>query len=555
MSWRTWRPGPLFWAAVLTLGNAAKPAVVDDTAYLLFARQIAAHPADPYGFELFWYRQPEPAMHVLAPPVVPYWLGAGVALFGEHLFLLKLWLFPFAWLFCGSVWALLRRFARGQEGVGTALFALSPAVLPLFNFMLDLPAVALGLAAVVAFVRGCDGGRWRSVAVAGVLAGLAAQTKYTMATVPTVFILYGLLHRQIRAAVLAGAFAVGVFVMWEDWLYWRYGESHFLWNLANQPATGDKPPLFNPLLAGLGGLAAGWALYAGRAVGFGRWVVRAAGVAAVIGYAAVCLTPGERAVLLRSERTGTVRFDLPGLVFLGLGWAVLTTTLLTLFRTGFRSTGRPRRSADGWFLIGWVAIEVAAYFALTPFPAARRLMPLSVALGLLCCRLAGLAARTGVRPERWVIGFVAACGVGLLALDVWDAQAEKQLVRQAADVIGDPGPHRVWTQGHWGWQYYADRAGMVLTVPGRSQLRAGDWLVLPVTPDEVGFYRPYHGEAIVQVEPAAVQFVARLIWDDGLPAQTIPPLYGGGMPVTGRDHPRLTVDVFRVARDWVPPAE
>jgi hypothetical protein len=251
---------------VLTLGNAAKPAVVDDTAYLLFARQIAAHPADPYGFELFWYRQPEPAMHVLAPPVVPYWLGAGVALFGEHLFLLKLWLFPFAWLFCGSVWALLRRFARGQEGVGTALFALSPAVLPLFNFMLDLPAVALGLAAVVAFVRGCDGGRWRSVAVAGVLAGLAAQTKYTMATVPTVFILYGLLHRQIRAAVLAGAFAVGVFVMWEDWLYWRYGESHFLWNLANQPATGDKPPLFNPLLAGLGGLAAGWALFAGRAV-------------------------------------------------------------------------------------------------------------------------------------------------------------------------------------------------------------------------------------------------------------------------------------------------
>src|SRR5437868_3901982 len=86
---------PVVLAALVTLANAAKPVVVDDTAYLAFARQIAARPLDPYGFELFWYSLPEPAMEILAPPVLPYWLAAGIRLFGEHVVLLKLWLFPF----------------------------------------------------------------------------------------------------------------------------------------------------------------------------------------------------------------------------------------------------------------------------------------------------------------------------------------------------------------------------------------------------------------------------------------------------------------------------
>ena len=76
-------------AAILTLLNAIKPAVVDDTAYLFFARHVAQQPADPYGFALFWNTAPQPAMEILMPPVLPYWLAVGISLFGEHLFLLK----------------------------------------------------------------------------------------------------------------------------------------------------------------------------------------------------------------------------------------------------------------------------------------------------------------------------------------------------------------------------------------------------------------------------------------------------------------------------------
>src|SRR5688572_28305331 len=131
---------PLALAVLVTVANAAKPVTVDDTAYLLFARHIASNPTDPYGFSIFWRSYPEPAMAILCPPVVPYWLASGLRLFGESPVLLKLWLFPFVYALAWALRALLARFARGCEDFALPLLLLSPAVLPAVNLMLDIPA-------------------------------------------------------------------------------------------------------------------------------------------------------------------------------------------------------------------------------------------------------------------------------------------------------------------------------------------------------------------------------------------------------------------------------
>jgi hypothetical protein len=563
---RNWWAEPAAVAAAITLLNAVKPVVVDDTAYLLFARHIADRPLDPYGFDLFWYRQPQPAMQVLAPPVVPYWLAAGVALFGERLFWLKLWLLPFPLALCFSVRYLLRRFARGTERPGLVLIVLSPAVLPQVNFMLDVPAVALGLSSVAVFVRGCDRKSWRHVLVSGLLAGAALQTKYTMMTVPVVLLWYGVLHRRLGYAVAAGAVAVGVFAAWEAWLVSVYGVSHFLYHVRDQQA-GDgglsawieqKAGLVNPLLGYVGGLACATGLYAGRGVGFGRRFVAVVAVVAAAGMIAVCLVPYSDGVLLRSRATGSPRLDLPAVVFYPLGVCVLTTLAAAVTVLAFRPDrgrlGWLRRNPATWFLVGWLGIELAAYFVLTPFPAGRRVIAVCIVLGLIACRLVSRVRRVRPwrTPEWWIVGYAAGLGLGLFALDAWDALPERQLAYRAEEVIGGGRDGRVWTQGHWGWQYYTDRLGMTLVDPGRSLLRAGDWLAVPVPPDETGFYRPYHGEATFRIDPDAVERVAELWWDDWLAGQTIPNLYGGVVPVRGRDHPRLRVAVYHVTRDWVP---
>lgn len=572
---------PTALAAILTLLNAAKPAVVDDTAYLLTAKHIAANPTDPYGFDLFWYDRPYPAWKVLMPPVVPCWLGLGVRAVGSDPIALKLWLFPFALLLSHSVAFLLRRFARGWERPMLAVAVLGPAVLPLFNAMLDVPALALGLTATACFIRGCDGGRPGWIVAAGVAAGLAAQTKYTALTVPAVLAWYGLLHRRIGPAVAAIGIAGLVFAAWEALFIAKYGESHFYYHLRDQGdfatrgADADdtftaklrsllhgKSRLFQPMLGYLGWLGIGVGMIAGAAVGVPRLLLAAFALAAAAAAAVVCAISPDDAVLVPRKLT------LPTAVFVTLGSASGIAVLLATARLMVRCRVRRwiRWNRDSWFLAGWSVVELAGYFALTPFPAGRRVMALVVVGGLIAARLASRVGRTPSRRRvpAWVPVYGVAAGFALFALDFWDALPEKVFAHRAAiaSKVGSPGT--VWFTGHWGFQYYCDQLGMKPVVPrmprrpGRpadalaTMLHAGDRLVFPVLPDADGFYRPYHGEADFPLDPSAVELLEEFVWDDRLRAQTIPNLYGGAVPVTERAHPRLRVRVYRVLRDWTP---
>jgi hypothetical protein len=563
-------PGLL--ALVVTLVDAAKPVLVDDPVYLRYARHMAQHPLDPYGFVLLWYDAPQPAMEVLCPPVLPCWLALGTRLVGEAPALLKLWLFPLVWLLAWSLRELLRRFARGTESSVLPLVVLSPAVLPMVNVMLDVPAVAIGLAAIALFVRAAERESWPLAALAGVVAALAMQTKYTMLIVPPVLAWYGLTHRRLRLAAAAVGVAVLAFAAWE-WLLWEgYGRSHFLFHVREQQreraiAEGlrDKAGLLPPLVAHLGCLAVAVGLYAGRAVGVRRGVLVAAAVLWVVGVGLVASLPYETAVLVRGKEPGFVKLTLTAVVWRTAGAAVLVLAagcaamLLVRRPRGRRDGFGLRMSADSAFVVGWVLIELAGYFGLTPFPAARRVVGLTVALGVLAARTVSRVsrARPDRRPPRWVVPFGVAIGVAVAALDTFDAFPEKVIAERAAAVIAErDGQVRVWYSGRWGFQYYCERAGMRPAVAGQSELMPGDYLVLPVFPDSRPHDRRESVHTLRTGPGDAAELVAELVWDDALPAQTVPNFYGGNEPVIGRGHPRLRVRVYRLTRPWaVPPEE
>ncbi len=567
---------PLLLAAVITLLNAAKPAVVDDTAYLLFARHVAADPLHPYAFELFWYWSPEPAMEILAPPVVPYWLAAGMKLFGEHLFLLKLWMFPFAWVLCLSVRSLTGRFAPGVETAGTVAFCLSPAVLPLMSTMLDVPALALGAAAVALFVRGCDPRHWWCVLLAGVCAALAMQTKYTMLTVPCVIVGYAFTRLgkprsiwALMAAPVAVAVSVGLFAAWEWWLVQQHGQSHFLLHLKGNAGGGDglweklqgRFAYAPSLLGQFGGLACGVSLAASAGVGWPRWVrIPTAAIVAVL-IALVCTLPYSWTTPFGEK------FDLAFVTFGLCGLAVVATAGFGLGRAVWKRLA----DADTLFLVGWVIVETVGMFGMTPFPAARRVIGVCLAVAVLLFHLAA-RLRTGesVVP-RWVVGFAVGLGVLVWAVDCWDAYPEKVLAEKAAEVAKPEPGRTVWFTGHWGFQWYCDKAGMKHLDPwsGNTPMRKGDYLVTALPPDDNWFFRPcpftttdkkydaITGKRVWQDTDffprpdMKLELVADRVWLDPLSGQTVPNLYGGsGATIKGRDHPRLRVAVYKVLADW-----
>ena len=528
------------WAWVLAVAltglNAIKPAEVDDTAYLFFARHLAQHPADPYGFPIFWNAVPEPAMEVLMPPVLPYWLAAGIALFGDHLFLLKLWLFPFALILCRATAWLVARFAAGQERSGLFVIALSPALLILFNFMLDVPALALGSAALGLFIAGCDRCRFLPIVGAGVLAGLAMQTKYSLLILPAVFVWYGILHRRWLEGILAVALAVGSFWAWEWWLLHKYGQSHFLFHARGQSGEATsladmiemRLSLVPPLLGQFGGLM----------VGVSLWVASGYRSALALVTASICALLLIPIFLLPHSHwpSGADTFRLFGLLIL-LNYGDVVWRM-------FRSAD----AKDTAFLLGWVLLELAGALGLSPFPAARRMLGVCFAVSLLGARGVSVG---GVAPRAAAMGS-AVFALGFFAVDCWDAHPEKILAERAADIAKPAPGETVWFNGHWGFQYYCDHAGMKPVVPGQSTLKPGDWLVYPAIPDGDGFYRPWHGFAKFEIDPTHAQQVTTLTWDDPLQAQTVPNLYGGGVPIQNRDHPRLTLAIYRIIAEWSP---
>jgi hypothetical protein len=545
-------------ALALTLLNATKPLHIDDGCYWQYARHFAREPLDPYGFYAFTNERPEPANETISPPGLSYWWAIGMRLFGERPVLWKLWLFPLCLLFVGSLHFVLRRFARGLELPLTAMLVSAPVVLPALNLMLDIPALALSLFAFTLFLRASDrfdaarGRGYALAAAAGLALGLASQTKYTALLMPAVLFVHALLFRRLRLWALTSGIAVAMFAGWETFMHLRYGRSHFLLHLeANHTDLSGKLGFAPPLLSIAGFMGPGLLLLGLAA--FQRSARLLAATAALIaaGFVVVAATPEDR-IAIAPLKAWSDSATLPYVIFAGYGIATLATLAFAAARLlralpMRRPFARARRL--DWFLAAWLGLELAGYFVMTPFPAARRLLGLIVVGTIVTGRLASrtLRSRDGRRRVLASLAVNAAVGALFFGVDLKEALATRQAVEDSAQWIwlrSAPGS-RIFYLGHWGFQYYAEAAGMIAAVDRqfyrRTILRAGDWLIVPST-------RIFQQR--FWIDPERTEKAHVLLLRDGLPLRTFFCYYMGWTPLERHDGPRLVVTIYRVKEDF-----
>jgi hypothetical protein len=547
-----WRAA-LIAALVLTLANAVKPLVIDDTVYVTMARHVVEHPADPYGFELYWYDAPEPAMRVgTLAPVLPYWLAGAMALFGDHPFAWKLSLFPFALALTGSIAFLLLRFARPLAIPVLYTLVLGPTVLPGMSLMLDFPALALGLLGFALFVRACEQERWRLAFGAGLVVGLAMQTKYSGVLYPALVLAYGVLYRRRREAAVALLAAGALFVGWESWLAVRHGQSHFLAGIA-RVGYFDTADAVDPrarvdavrywtasLVSIVGGTAAHAGLLALAGLGARRSVVLLSGIAALLVFALLPVIPPLQAGDAFFGQIAPFRRELVAFVPLGV---CVFACLLGAALVRLRQPGALGRRAD-LLLFGWLLLELVGYFVISPYPAVRRLIGVSIAATLLAARAAVRRlhepeARAGVRAAT-VFGLaLAALYYGSELSDAWTRRVLIDRVAQRLSRLGaSPERETIWYTGHWEVQFYGERAGWHPVIAGESQLRRGDWLVISPTVDQPRISYPPRVR-----EVAVVSAISPSPWS------TIPAYYSGSVPLGRQDTPHALARIYRVTED------
>ena len=369
----------------------------------------------------------------------------------------------------------------------------------------------------------------------------------------------------VKLAAAAVAVAVLAFAGWEWLLAEKYGRSHFLFHLASQqPATKgdqsaigmflqDKQALAPPLAGHMGCLGIGIALVAIGTLGLARrWVLIVAAVWA-IGFILVATVPHRWTVIrpgphspATAALTGVMAYwQLFGVIVLA---SIIGCVVLLQFR--WQKGLGVRLVAIHSFLPGG-SLSNRRVFRPHPFPAARRVMGLIVVGGIIVARPVESSGCIAGAPGMLVVALGIVAGFAVAAIDTLDAFPEKDCAERAAMVaLQRPAGSSVWYAGHWGFQYYCERAGMRPLVPGQSVLEPGDYLVVPIYPDPHGFYRPTMPHGVLRPQADSAENVAELWWDDWLSAQTVPNYYGGIDPVTGRDEPRLRVAIYRITRPW-----
>jgi hypothetical protein len=533
-------------AALLLTGlNSLKPLHIDDAAYYTYAAHIAEHPLSPYGFELLWYDEVASANEILAPPFFLYAWAAAQRLAGDNPVLWKWSLVPFQLLFTGSIWLLARRFARGLETPLVLLVTLSPAVLPSVNFMLDLPALALSLAALAILLHACDcGSGWWAV-LAGAVAALAMQTKYSALVTPAVLLAGSYLHRRARYGLLSAAIALALFASWELFVLGQHGASHFLVHSTRQDGRLLQRAfsLLQPLLTMAGGLAPAVTLLGLVALRTSRCLLAGAASYMILGFALIAITP-DLAVLESASRK---LLSLHQVIFGGFGLAfaiVLARVIRAVLVSSDSPAGRSHEPIrKGVFLVFWLALEVSGYLVLTPFPAARRVLGILVISTLLAGRLAARTCREQA-ARRLVHAVVAAgmvLGIGFHLVDWHDARAVERLVHEASQEL-HAADGTVWYSGVWGMKFYAERAGMAPLLPGRSRLRPGDWLVLADEPIPRPKFDP---------QAAPLQRITQLSIQDRLPLRMFRSFYSGRVPIEHWAGPRCSLTIYQVTDDFI----
>ena len=531
-------------ALLFTVLNACKPLCIDDALYHQHAEQIAQHPLHPYGFRIFQNDRPEPAVQALAPVLMQYWWAIGIKIFGQHPFWWKVWLFPYALILVVSLYSLLRRFAGRYEMTLTWMVILSPVFLPSFNLMLDVPAAALILLALVIFLRASERNSLPLAAVAGLIAGIASQTKYNGLVAPGVMLYHAFVFKRYRLALVAASIAGAFFLSWEVFIYLSAGRSHFL---AQSQTYGSVNLLAKyvylawPIVTIMGAVAPFFTLLAFIALGLRKKATILASIVVALGFMLIAFAP-ERFQAWGQNKQITlahVIFSLFGICFFA-GMLFVIARLIQI-------PGKLKEYLNEWptyrielFLAGWWLMEIVAYFVLSPIPAVRRVLLLLVVSTLLLGRLLAKYISAGSPlVQRTALASIV-LGLLFYAVDFRDAYVEKAAIEKARRTAAAMGPaSTTWYLGRWGLQFYGEQAGMKPVFADESVLRPGDWLV---TTDSV--YAPEPVMAHLrryQMSPVAEFAIA-----DRLPLSTMLGFYNSGIPIHHQEGPRRRVKIYRI---------
>jgi len=451
----------------------AKPFNIDDPLFIWAAKQIQAHPGDPYGFNVEWGYREFPMSRVTEnPPLACYYiaLAAGILGWGEA-GLHFVFLLPAIAVILGT-YRLARRLCR-SPGLASLITLFTPVFLvSAMTVMCDMLMLAFWIWALALWIEGMEQKIFAPLIWSGVLASFAIVTKYYGVCLVPLLAAHGLIFNR-----RAGRWMLPLLLPLA---------TVCIYQLATSSLYGS----------GLFGAAAHYASFAKEHYGFSKVSAGLIGLTFTGGCVATAVFFAP--LLWRPSTTVISTVTILAIVFFFLAsnalqkypsiqapsrpwaelqmvfWALGGISVLALAAAGLWR----RPDASSWLLALWVWGTFLFATLVNWTVNGRSILPLAPAVAILVARRLELreSVRLGTQAVRLAFGAVIALLV--VSADVSFANAVWNVSDQVSTKYSQsPGAH--WFQGHWGFQYYLQEFGWSPVDFKSSPLASGDIVAVP----------------------------------------------------------------------------
>lgn len=478
MPWSDWfsqRPSWFLAALVILalLPFITKPFSIDDPLSIWIARHIQSHPLDPYGFNANWYGSEAPMYRIEQnPPLVCYYLALVGAVLGWSEWALHAAFLVPAIAAISGTYRLARRFCC-RPGWAAVLTLFAPVFLiSSTTIMCDVSMLALWVWSLIFWFDGVEKRSNRLLALAALLIALASLTKYFgMCLIPLVAAWSIARERPIK-----------------DWLAWLLVPlvTLLIYQFASSAIYGR-----------------GFLTGAVKVAVFGRESTLGADVCSVtagLAFTGGCLATavffapllwGRRALLIG---TGVSLFALGALCYIARNsfpvhlsslesaqlvfWAAGGVSVLALAVTDVYL----KKNADSLLLACWL-VGTFFFAAFCNWAVnGRSILPMAVPTGILVMRRLQQREKEGVvlSWKNLLVPTMAGAGIAIWvsAADYIFAQASKTAAQEVCASYKNDA-HKLWFQGHWGFQYYMEQQGAAALNEDHIDINPGDYIAVP----------------------------------------------------------------------------
>jgi hypothetical protein len=453
---------------------------IDDPLYLWTAEHLLSDGwGQVFNFSVNWSGTMTPmAEAVFNPPGAAYYLALVVRLFGWNEVTLHLAFFLVALIAAAGVFVLARAWCQ-TPAFATALTISTPIfILSATTLMCDIPMLMFWIWALVFWEKGAQGWKWGYL-IAGFLAGLATATKYNGILLLPLFVIGACFSRKNWVWMIVGI--VVPLIMLGGYEY-ATGQIHGrgLFSVTRELSAAKRQmiaasPFHLPyqlitLLTFLGG--GGIAIAISAAInGFksGKTLFVPAGLLG--GLVLVVCVSRDSLGPVSLVNGGALRWGLVSQVVL---WG--TAGALIVFQTGtilFQTRDRVTV-----MLVAWAAMGIGYAVFLNWMISGRGLLWIIPALAILVARQ--FERVTGPAWLRWVpVGISGPVALLVTMADAQFAASARTAARQISAKYVAPPDGQLWFQGHWGFQYYLQRAGWLPVDFAQANTKIGDWVATP----------------------------------------------------------------------------